>query len=478
MNQYIEYLSGLSAKQLTLMLAKQKLADTAPLAVLGSGCRFPGGVDSIDRLWQSLLEGEVHTGHYPIGPPGVDGQPRWQPDKLSTSSALTTGAYLTDLDQSANPLGLDEEELLYMDPQQRLLLDCTLDALHQAGLACDVLRGQKVGVFVGISAAEYLYASLNNGLDDEHLSPFMGTGTALSAAPGRIAMLLESEGPAMVVDSACSSAICALHQAKQALRSGECDWAVVGASHLLLSPYTAMVFDKANMLSKQGVARVFDAQADGHVRGEGAGVILLTRKEVMQTHGLSPLAWVRGTAVHQQGWRPAMSVSTGGSQQQVIRQALQDADLTAEDIYYVEAQATGAKLGAQVEIENLRAAYRREAPLYVSSAKANFGHLEPASGMLSLLKAIAVMRHRTVPAQVNLERLADEISTGKGHLIIATEHVALPADTPLYCGISSFGFTGTNTHAVLASGESDAGNPQPRAADAKSSVWPKHNLWR
>lgn len=465
MKQYIEHLNSLSAKQLVLMLARQKQADSAPLAIVGTGCRLPGGVDNLDRLWQTLMRGEVHTKSYPEGPPGVLGKPRW--------SGAARGGFLTDLDQSDNPLGLDEEEWLYTDPQHRLLLDCTLDALHQAGLERHALRGKKVGVFIGISVSEYLYASINNGLSDEQLSAFMGSGTALSAAPARIAMLLESQGPTLALDTACSSALSALHLAKQALRNGECDWAVVGASHLLLSPYTTMVFDKANMLSKDSVARIFDEQADGHVRAEGAGVILLSRKDVMQANNCQALAWVRGSAIHQQGQRPAMSVSTGTSQQQVIRDALQDAQLSVQDIHYIEAHATGSRLATTVELENLQVAYRREAPLYVGSVKAHFGHLETVSGLLGLLKVIAVLKHRNVPAQVNLNKVADDT----GHLKVGRDHQALPPGGELYAAVSSFGFTGVNTHAVLQSGAMNAGNQQHRTADAKRRVWPLNNFW-
>src|SRR5690554_2710020 len=477
MKQYIEHLNSLSSKQLVLLLAKQKQAQTAPVAVLGTGCRLPGNINSLDTLWHSLMRGDVHTKHYPNGPPGVNDQPRWHPKKFVNSPALTNGAYLSELDITANPLNLNEQELLFMDPQHRLLLECTLDALHQAGLDKNALRGKKVGIFIGISAAEYLYASMVNGLAAEDLSPYMGTGVALSSAPGRIAMLLQSEGPTLAVDSACSSALSALHQAKLALRSGECDYAITGASHLLLSPYTAMVFDQAKMLAQEGIAKVFDVAADGHVRDEGAGVLLLCRKDVLQQQEHKPLAWVRGTAIHQQGQRPAMSVSTGLSQQQVISQALQDGLVQVEDIDYVEAHATGGNLGAQVEMENLAIAYRRDKPLYVGSHKANFGHLEAASGIVSLLKSIALLQQRQIPAQVNLQQIVAEIQATKGHLKIPQENMPLESGKTLYYGVSSFGFTGTNSHAILQEDSSVNGNHQPRETDAQKSLWPTNNLW-
>lgn len=476
MKNYIEHLNSLSSKQLVLLLARQKQAETAPLAVLGCGCRLPGKVNSLSALWQSLMRGEVHSQNYPDGPPGVHGQPRWNPEHYGGGIALTSGAYLHDLDVTSNPLHLAEQELQFMDPQHRLLLDCTLDALHDAGLERSALSGQKVGIFIGISCAEFLHAAMVNGAA-EGLSAYMGTGIALSAAPGRIAMLLQSQGPTLAVDSACSSALSALHQAKHALRNGECDYAIVGASHLLLSPYTTLVFDQANMLAKQGVAKVFDAAADGHVRGEGAGVLLLCRKDVLQNQQHTAKAWIRGTAIHQQGLRPAMSVSTGLSQQQVINQALKDGLLQPEDIHYVEAHATGGKLGAQVEIENLAMAYRRDTPLPVGSHKANFGHLEAASGIVSLLKAVAVLQQRKIPAQVNLQQLAPEIAACMGHLKIATVHTELNQAGPLFCAVSSFGFSGTNAHAILQSAENTVVEPPLRAIEPSQSCWPSNNIW-
>ncbi len=477
MKEYIEYLSTLSEKQLVLLLAKQKQAQTAPVAILGCGCRLPGDVNSIEALWQSLLNNEVHIRKYEQGPPGASNRPRWTDSLQAGSNALTCGAYLNHIDQTTNPLNLDEEELLYMDPQQRLLLECTLDALTHAGLERNALKGQKVGIFVGISAAEYLFASVANGLDNQDLSPYMGPGVALSSAPGRIAMLLQSEGPSMSIDTACSSALSALHQAKMALRNGDCDYAIVGASHLLLSPYTAMVFDKANMLSTQGVAKIFDAEADGHVRGEGVGVLLLSNKSAAKKHAIEPLAWLKGSAVNQQGQRADMSISTGTSQREAIIQALNDSQLKVSDIDYVEAHATGSKLGAQVEVENLRVAYHREEPLHIGSAKSSFGHLEAASGIVSVLKAIALVHHRKIPAQTNLHTMSDEILALKGHLKIATDQTDIKKEGQLHCGVSSFGFTGTCAHAIIASGEKESIAGESASLEDKQRFWPTNNHW-
>lgn len=460
------------------MLAKQRAEQRASFPIVGAGCRFPGGVADLGGLWRAFVSGEVFTGCYPEGPPGVNpAHRRWNPAAYGGSPALTAGGFLSNLGCTDNPAGVSEEEFVHMDPQHRLLLVCLVDALRSANLPVDVLRGQKVGVFIGISTSEYMHAAIHCKLSPDQLSPYMGIGCALSAAPARLAMHLGCQGPALAVDSACSSALAALHQAKLALRSGECDWAVVGASHLLLNPYTSLVFAKAGMLSPTGVARIFDSAADGHVRGEGAGLILLTRRELLEKFRLTPLAWLKGTSLHQLGARQSMSVSSGVSQQTVLESALRDADVSPAQVRYVEVHATGSPLATVVEVDALRRTYGSEAELTIGSGKANFGHLETASGMLGLLRLICILAHRLVPAQANLNRLDDQLAAALGKISVARDHCNLAATPGLFGGISCFGFTGSNAHAIVEAGDAEAVTSATSSAVNSACYWAENNYW-
>ncbi|MEN8129656.1 MAG: polyketide synthase [Pseudomonadota bacterium] len=485
MKAYIQSLEGLSAKQLTLMLARKRQAEVAGIGVLGMGCRFPGGLDSPALFWQALKNGRVLAGPHPEGPPGAGGAPRWDPKDFAAAKCVAQGGFLNHVDRfDAGRFGIDTQEATYMDPQHRLLLECTWQALDDAGMQPGDLRGQNVGVYVGISTSEFLYASLHKGLNDAGLSPYMGIGTALSASAGRIAMAIGSSGPALTVDTACSSALSALHLATNALRRGECDWAIVGASHLLLSPLTFLVFDKAGMLSPTGESRPFDAGANGHVRGEGCGVLLLRRALEAKNEGQCLWGVIRSTAVHQNGQRPEMSATSGLSQREVIDKTLAKIELHPHEVQYVEAQGTGSRLGGVIEAETLADAYQRNGghtpPLYIGSAKANLGHMETASGMASMVKTLSALRYGAIPPQVNFHTPDPDIPWHRTSLRVATETIAWPEAEWRRAGISSFGFTGTNAHVIV---EAASTSCEPEALPhsretAGTAHWPKDNFWK
>ncbi|MET1254639.1 polyketide synthase [Aliikangiella maris] len=488
MREYIEQIQQMSHKQLVLLLAKKKQEETAPLPIVGYGFRFPGNINNIEKLWQSMTDKAIHIIDYPEGPPGTQARPRWNPQSYGNQLTLRHGAYLESLDALYQMDNMQTDEATYLDPQQRLLMQCCHEAMASAGLPLDALANKKVGIFIGISTAEFFHASLHNQLTAAQLSPYMGTGIALSATAGRLAMMLGSQGPTLAIDTACSSGLSALHTAKNSLRRGECDWALVGVSHLLLSPFTSLAFEQAGMLSPDGQSRPFDMAANGHVRGEGVGVILLTKKSIAENEKLNIKAWVKGSAIHQQGNRPAMSASTGKSQQHILCEALEDAGLTTNDIDYIEAHAVGNKLGAQIEIESLRAVYDSnkydsKKNIYVGSAKANWGHLETASGLLSVMKTIALMQHREIPPQTAIEQLDECIDQPQSHIQVNLQPVSLSHQLPIRCGISSFGFTGTNAHVILES--NSAANIDDRNSSSQSSttiptthLWPTNNVWK
>lgn len=480
MKEYIASLQSMSAKQLVLLLAQKKAQETQPLAIVGTACRIPGDIANLHQLWECLRQGRCTIGTYPEGPPGALGRTRWRPAHYGDDIALKTGAFLNGIDSALTTAGSDPQEAAHIDPQHRLLLACAQEALSDAGLQPEALRGERVGIFVGISHSEYLHATLHQGLTSEQLSAHMGTGTALSATAGRLALALGCSGPAAAVDTACSSALTALYLAKNALRRDECDWAVVSASHLLLSPLTTLVFARAGMLSPTGRSRPFDAAADGHVRGEAVGLLLLCRSSLAQKRALPVKAWVRGCAIHQQGERPSLAGISGRGQQEVMRKALEDSQLGASDVHVVEAQANGARLGARIELESLESVYQPRSPLYVSSSKANWGYFETASGITGLLKAIAMLRHRYVPPQINCSTPDPEFPWHRSELRVSLGGQTLAADGPLRCAISSFGFTGTYGHAILESTSSTvhAPAPSPACVPQGSSLWLSHNLWK
>lgn len=484
LRDYAAHLATLTPKQLQLMLVRERQRMSEPLAIVGTGCRLPGGIHSAPALWDFLERGECAVEHYPSGPPGAGGHPRWRPGQYGAEPALATGGFMAGLDQfDPATFGIGEDEAMFMDPQHRLLAQCAREAIQDAGLPPDALRGQSVGVFVGMSSAEYLYAAMCNGLVPEALSPYMGTGTALSAAAGRIAMTLGGRGPVMAVDTACSSALTALHLAQGAIRRGECDWAIVAASHLLLSPLTSLVFARAGMLSSLGQSRPFDAGADGHVRGEGCGVVLVCRQSLARERDLTMQALLRGTALHQHGDRPAMSVSSSQAQVQVIREALEHSELGPGDIHFIEAQGTGSRLGGLVELEALHEVFGRDraadAPLYVGSAKANLGHLEAASGIPSLLKAIGALSRRVLPPQIHFDVPDSGFAWTRSGLRVADRAVTINGEGPVRCGVSSFGFTGTHAHVILESAPGNGPRPAPRMHDNSPgrSYWPPNNHW-
>jgi 3-oxoacyl-[acyl-carrier-protein] synthase II len=486
MKEYIESLKSMSAKQLMLMLARKRQAETASIGILGMGCRFPGGINSPSQLWQALQDSCVVTQKYINGPPGIDGKVRWHPETFTNSSCLSSGGFLEAINQfDAKRYGIEEQEAIYIDPQQRLLLSCTWQALEQAGIEPSSLRGKKVGIFIGISTSEFLYASLYRGMSEKELSPYMGTGTALSATSGRIAMALGSEGPTITVDTACSSALTAAHLAVQSLRRRDCDFAVVGAVHLLLSPLTFFVFQKAGMLSPRGKSCPFDADADGYARSEGCGVVILRRAQDAIDEGYPLWGVIRGAAIHQNGQRHNLSSSSGRSQKEVITSVLQQCEWDAHDVQFVEAHGTGSRMGGVIELETLADAYQRNQPnaplLHVSSVKANLGHMETASGMASLIKTLYALRYGLIPPQVNFSNPDPKIAWDQMSIRVADRLTPWTPCDKRRAGISAFGFTGTNAHITLEAVDTSMQFIEKKhiqqTYESVESFWPIDNFW-
>lgn len=453
---YVDYLDSLSKKQLMVMLARARQDETQGIGVIGMGCRFPGDIDTPAALWNLVREGrQVPT----AGMQATDslGQPRWNlhaPDLAPVAEWLSSGAYLKNIDLfDAEYFGLSDDEARTMDPQQRLLLEVSIQALADANLSRASLRRERVGIFIGTSFMEYGVATQRNGMRADQVSAHMLQGNTLSAASGRLGLMLGVSGPAMTLDTASSSALSAVHLAMQALRRRDCDLALVGACHLLLAPFTTLMLARGGALSPSGESRPFSARADGHVRGEGCGVFVLKRLTDCLSGHDPVYAVLRGSAIHQHGDRLALSVASAAGQKEVIALALRNADVDPLDVQYVEAQANGSQLGGAVEAEAMAQAYGRAQrtqapPLYTGSCKANLGYLEIASGAPALMKTVLALSHGEIPPHRGAHEPDPRIGWRALNLHLPGQAMPWPTARRL-AGVSGFGMNGINAHVVV-----------------------------
>jgi len=443
-------------------------AADAPVAVIGLGCRFPGA-DGPDAFWRLLRDGVDAIGEVPAG--------RWNADDLYDADGapgkMTTrwGGFLGDVDRfDPHFFGISPREAARMDPQQRLLLEVAWEALEHAGLPPGGLAGSRTGVFVGISSYDYSRLQFS---DPRHIDAYAGTGNAHSVAANRLSYLLDFRGPSLAVDTACSSSLVAAHLAVQSLRSGESDLALAGGVNLLLSPELTITFSQARMMAADGRCKTFDARADGYVRGEGAGVVVLKRLSDALRDGDNVLAVLRGSAVNQDGRSNGLTAPHGPSQQAVIRRALADAGVSPADLSYVEAHGTGTPLGDPIEVQSLRAVLEGdEAPerCYLGSVKTNVGHLEAAAGVAGLIKVVLALQHRELPPHLHFQELNPYISLDGSPLKIVDQGRPWPRDgRPRLAGISSFGFGGTNAHLVVGDWEVEPEGGEAARAPAGAS---------
>ena len=454
---YIDYLETLSKKQLMVMLARQRQEESQGIAVIGMGCRFPGGLDSPESFWAALRQGRVVPDESSGPPTDSLGRARWNldaPDVAPAAEWLRSGAYLANIDCfDADYFGLSDEEALYMDPQHRLLLEVAVQALADANLTRAELRGRRVGIFIGVSVVEYGLAALRNGVSVNDMSPHMGTGYLLSAASGRLGLALGVNGPALTIDTASSSALSAAHLASLALRRRECDLALVGACHLLLSPLSTVTLARAGMLSATGRCRPFAEDANGHVRAEGCGIMVLKRHQDAVSDGDLPYALIRGSAVHQQGDRAGLALASASGQKAVMELALRNAAIDPLEVQYLEAQANGSRLGGVIESESIAEAYGRgsptAAPLYLGSCKANIGYLETASGVAGLMKTVLALAHGEIPPQAGVEKLDPNVPWERLSLRFARQPLPWPSSARRLAGVNAFGISGTLAHVVL-----------------------------
>nr|WP_203073874.1 non-ribosomal peptide synthetase [Roseomonas ponticola] len=427
--------------------AELERASSAPIAIIGMGCRYPAGSDSPDAMWQALLEGRDGSREVP--------RDRWDIDALYDPEPGRAGrmyvrkSCFLDRVDGFEPLffRISPREAIGIDPQQRLLLEVTWEALEDAGIAPPSLVGSRTGVYVGISTNDYS-ALLSRTAHGSGSNAAAGAGNAASVASGRISYSFGFQGPCMAVDTACSSSLVATHLAVQALRARECGLAIVAGVNLMLTPDITINFCLGRMLSPDGACKTFDAGADGYVRGEGCGALVLKRLSDAVADGDRVLAVIRGSAVNQDGRSAGLTAPNGPAQEAVIRAALANAGLTPDDIDAIEAHGTGTALGDPIEMHALRAVFgsRAERPLHVASVKTNIGHCEAAAGTAGLIKAALMLRHQAIPASLHFTRLNPHIDLAGADIRVPTEPVHGGVRR---VGVSSFGFSGTNVHIVL-----------------------------
>ncbi|MBP5971591.1 SDR family NAD(P)-dependent oxidoreductase [Brasilonema sp. CT11] len=424
------------------------------IAVIGMACRFPGSANSPEEYWSLLRNGidaivEVPKTRWDIGQ--YYDLTRSQPGKISSKY----GGFLDWADQfDAQFFRISPREATYTDPQQRILLEETWKALENAGIDPESLGGTQTGVFVGIFSHDYELLQVKNN-QEKDFDAYFGTGNSASIAAGRLSYFFGCTGPAIAVDTACSSSLVAVHLACQSLRNGECDLALAAGVNLLLSPELSIAFSKAGMLSPDGRCKTFDTSANGYVRSEGCGVIVLKRLSVAIADKDNILAVVRGTAINQDGASNGLTAPNEPSQEAVIRKALSVADVLPDEVSYIEAHGTATALGDPVEVTALEAVYGQDReldnPLTIGSVKTNIGHAEAAAGIAGLIKVILSMQNQYIPPHLHYQELNPHINFARIPAKIPKEGMEWSPNLQgsRLAGVSSFGFSGTNAHVVL-----------------------------
>ena len=442
-------------------LCRQLAERSAPIAIVGAACRFPGGANDLESFARVLRAGTDAVARVPAD--------RWDADQYYDSDPDAPGkmhtreaACIERIDEfDAAFFGISPREAEHLDPQQRLLLEVAWQALEDAALPPDRLRGSRTGVFTGLMYGDYVVRALREG-GLAGIGAYLGTGGTFSATAGRLAYVLGLQGPTMAVDTACSSSLVSVHLACQALRNGECDLALAGGVNALLTPEPSINLTKARMTSPRGRCRTFDATADGYVRGEGCGLVVLKPLARAVADHDRVLGVIRGSAVNQDGRSSGLTAPSRLAQQTLLQAALDAAGVSAADIGYVECHGSATPLGDPIEVHALREVLgRRPAnrPLALGSVKTNFGHLEGAAGICGLLKALLVVRGAEVFPHLHLDTLNPRIQFEGAPISIPVRAMPWFTDgAPRLAGVSSFGFVGTNAHIIL-----EASPPAPVA---------------
>ncbi|WP_343572004.1 SDR family NAD(P)-dependent oxidoreductase [Mycobacterium sp.] len=453
---------------LTARLEIAEKADVEPIAVVGMACRLPGGVNNTGDYWQLLRDGVSGVIRVPAD--------RWDADAYFSSDhtrpgtiCSREGGFLTSWrpDQfDAEFFGISPREAVAMDPQQRLLLEVAWEALENAGITPKAARNSQTGIYVGLTTYDYSLIAAKR--PPEEVDPYIPFGNASNFAAGRLSYFLGTHGPAVVLDTACSSSLVAIHLAVQSLRRRETDSALAAGTNLILSPENSIACSRWGMLAPDGRCKTFDATANGYVRSEGCGVVVLKRLADAQRDGDNVLALVRGSAVNQDGPSSGQTVPSGPAQQAVLRAALASARLEPSEIDYIEAHGTGTALGDPIELDALSAVFGQRdgsAPLVLGSVKTNLGHLENSAGIAGFIKTVLSMNHGYIPPHLHFTGLTPNAGAGASKFTIAADGMPWPqVSRPRRAGVSSFGVSGTNAHVLIEqapAAEPVAAQPEP-----------------
>jgi acyl transferase domain-containing protein/acyl carrier protein len=455
MSDFARKISELSPQKLALLcvelqaaLEKQRKQASEPIAVIGLGCRMPGGGNDPASFWKLLREGVDCTREVPWN--------RWNPlnfydpDSKAPGRMYTSrGGFLDVVDRfDSAAFRMSPREAAALDPQQRLLLEVSWEAIEDAGLLPEKLVRSRTGVFIGIGVDDYARRQLKAGVE---IDAYSGTGNAFCFAAGRLSYFFGLQGPSLALDTACSSSLVTVHLACQSLRSRECDQALAGGVNLILSPEASIFLSRSGALSPDGRCKTFDEGADGYGRSEGVGILVLRRLNDALASGDRILALIRGSAVNHDGPSGGLTVPNSQAQKAVIRQALQNAGVEPSEIGYVEAHGTGTPLGDPIEIRALTEIFEgRTDPLWIGSVKTNIGHLETSAGVASLIKVILALQNEELPPHLHFRSSNPHLSLSAVPARLAVSRTPWPrGGSPRLAGVSSFGLSGTNAHIVL-----------------------------